>query len=67
METVMADTKSNEPPLGSPFALMFPDAARQIAKRAAALDLPTRQCSPLSMQRAPGAPGARASDDDDED
>ncbi len=60
----MADTKSNEPPLGSPFALMFPDAARQIAKRAAALDLPTRQCSPLSMQRAPGA---RARDDDDED
>lgn len=60
----MAETNSNEPPLGSPFALMFPGTARQIAKRAAALDLPTRQCSPLSMQRTPGA---RVSDDDDDE
>jgi hypothetical protein len=61
----MADTLTDELPLGSPFALMFPEARRQIAKRAAALDLPTRRFSPLSMQRATGAP-ADEDDDDDE-
>ena len=38
----------------SPFALMHPDAARQIVERAAALDLPSRRCSPLSNPRMGG-------------
>ncbi|HTT09516.1 MAG TPA: hypothetical protein VMG60_01390 [Burkholderiaceae bacterium] len=40
----------------SPFALMHPDAARQIVARAAALDLPSRRCSPLSNPRLGGSP-----------
>ena len=40
----------------SPFALMHPDAARQIVKRAAALELPSRRCSPLSNPRLGGSP-----------
>jgi len=40
----------------SPFALMHPDAARQIVKRAAALELPSRRCSPLSNPRMGGSP-----------
>lgn len=61
-ESEMADPAAAEPPLSSPFALMFPGASRKIAQRAAALDLPSRLCSPLSMQRLPGRP-----DDDDQD
>lgn len=59
----MAESLTDELLLASPFALMLPEARRQIAKRAAALDLPTRRFSPLSMQRPPGAPP----DEDDED
>jgi hypothetical protein len=40
----------------SPFALMHPDSARQIVERAAALDLPSRRCSPLSNPRLGGSP-----------
>lgn len=40
----------------SPFALMNPDAAKQIVARAAALDLPSRRCSPLSNPRLGGSP-----------
>jgi hypothetical protein len=42
--------------LRSPFALMHPDAAREIAERAAALELPSRRCSPLSNPRIGGSP-----------
>jgi len=39
----------------SPFALMHPDAARQIVQRAEALVLPSRRCSPLSNPRMGGS------------
>lgn len=42
--------------LRSPFALMHPDVAREIAERAAALELPSRRCSPLSNPRLGGSP-----------
>jgi hypothetical protein len=42
--------------MSSPFALMNPDAARRIVERAAALDLPSRRCSPLSNPRLGGSP-----------
>jgi hypothetical protein len=63
MESEMADSPAAEPPLSSPFALMFPGTSRKIAQRAAALELPSRLCSPLAMQRAPGRPD----EDDDHD
>lgn len=47
---------TDEASLGSPFALMHPDAARRIVERAAALDLPSRRCSPLSNPRLGGSP-----------
>ena len=40
----------------SPFALMHPEAARKIVARAAALELPSRRCSPLSNPRMGGSP-----------
>ncbi len=40
--------------LTGPFALMSADASRQIAARAAALDLPARRFSPLSNPRVVG-------------
>jgi len=39
----------------SPFALMHPEAARKIVARAAALELPSRRCSPLSNPRMGGS------------
>lgn len=51
-----------EIPLASPFALMSSETAKAIIQRAAALDLPSRRCSPLSVQRTPGG---LADDDDD--
>ncbi len=47
---------SDDASIGSPFALMNPDAARRIVERAAALDLPSRRCSPLSNPRLGGSP-----------
>jgi hypothetical protein len=47
---------NDEATMNSPFALMHPDAARRIAARAAALDLPSRRCSPLSNPRLGGSP-----------
>ncbi len=45
----------------SPFGLMLPEVARQIAARVAASTVPGRFCSPLSNPKLPGA----AEDDDD--
>jgi len=45
---------SGELSLSGPFALMSADASRQIAARAAALDLPARRFSPLSSPRVVG-------------
>lgn len=50
------ETTSEVAPLTSPFALMHPDTARSILARAAALQLPSRRCSPLSNPRLGGAP-----------
>lgn len=52
-----ADTDTtDESAICSPFALMHPDAAKRIVERAAALDLPSRRCSPLSNPRLGGTP-----------
>jgi len=61
VEPVVAEESSavvaeDEVTMHSPFALMHPDAARQIVKRAAALELPSRRCSPLSNPRLGGSP-----------
>lgn len=58
------DTPLDKSALHSPFALMNPDTARTIVARAAALELPSRRCSPLSNPRLGGAP--LEADDDDE-
>jgi hypothetical protein len=47
---------TDEAAICSPFALMHPDAAKRIVERAAALDLPSRRCSPLSNPRLGGSP-----------
>lgn len=52
---------STEALTASPFGLMLPEVARQIAARAAASKVPGRFCSPLSNPRLPGA----TADDDD--
>lgn len=52
----MSPEAQDEATMHSPFALMHPDAARQIVARAAALDLPSRRCSPLSNPRLGGSP-----------
>lgn len=61
IEEVVVETLAVEPSdepvtVHSPFALMHPEAARQIVQRAAALDLPSRRCSPLSNPRLGGSP-----------
>jgi hypothetical protein len=47
---------NEEATMHSPFALMHPDSARRIVAKAAALDLPSRRCSPLSNPRLGGSP-----------
>jgi aryl-alcohol dehydrogenase-like predicted oxidoreductase len=58
MEDTMSVAELTQDPvaLQSPFALMHPDAAREIVMRAAALELPSRRCSPLSNPRLGGSP-----------
>ena len=56
VEPVGAETAEEEVTMQSPFALMHPDSARQIVARAAALELPSRRCSPLSNPRLGGSP-----------
>lgn len=56
VEAPAENEAAEETSLGSPFALMNPDAARRIVERAAALDLPSRRCSPLSNPRLGGSP-----------
>jgi hypothetical protein len=62
---------SGELSLSGPFALMSADASRQIAARAAALDLPARRFSPLSNPRVVGIDvsevGAEQDNDGDND
>ncbi|MCS6945091.1 MAG: hypothetical protein RMK97_06725 [Sutterellaceae bacterium] len=50
------ETTTETTPMTSPFALMQPEMVRVILARAAALELPTRRCSPLSNPRLGGAP-----------
>jgi hypothetical protein len=56
VEPLAVETTDEPVTVHSPFALMHPDAARQIVQRAAALDLPSRRCSPLSNPRLGGSP-----------
>ena len=56
VEAVAAEATEEAVTMHSPFALMHPDAARRIAAKAAALDLPSRRCSPLSNPRLGGSP-----------
>jgi hypothetical protein len=56
VESASVQATEEEVAVHSPFALMHPDAARRIVERAAALDLPSRRCSPLSNPRLGGSP-----------
>jgi len=56
VEPAAPEAAEEEVTMRSPFALMHPDSARQIVARAAALDLPSRRCSPLSNPRMGGSP-----------
>jgi hypothetical protein len=56
VEPVRAEDAEDAVTMHSPFALMHPDAARRIVARAAALQLPSRRCSPLSNPRLGGSP-----------
>lgn len=42
------ETTTEQTSLHSPFALMFPDTAKEILKRAENMVLPRRYCRPLS-------------------
>ena len=55
VEPMSAETQ-DAAAMRSPFALMHPEAARKIVERAAALELPSRRCSPLSNPRLGGSP-----------
>lgn len=61
-QTITEEGVSTEALAASPFGLMLPEVARQIAARAAASKVPGRLCSPLSNPKLPGA-----GDDDDDD
>ena len=56
VEPTTAENADEAVTMHSPFALMHPDAARRIVARAAALELPSRRCSPLSNPRLGGSP-----------
>jgi len=63
VEPVAAEATEEAMTMHSPFALMHPDAARKIVARAAALELPSRRCSPLSNPRLGGSPMDEESSD----
>jgi hypothetical protein len=56
VEPVSVEAMDESVTVHSPFALMHPESARKIVARAAALDLPSRRCSPLSNPRLGGSP-----------
>jgi hypothetical protein len=56
VEPVAVEATEEAVTMHSPFALMHPDAARRIVAKAAALELPSRRCSPLSNPRLGGSP-----------